>query len=154
MPIKNGMVDVQCVGTLFLVEGLCFHWEQTEAPDKIQQNISLKYRELLRQPGLKGTTIWERGSPQNPHSRRVRGSGWGRWPRQMVTTSRWRSKQNLWWVHGTWHPNQRLQQIPREKGKQRTKPSAAGFPLKMFAEFRSCVGQKTKNQGRKPLKDK
>lgn len=66
MPIKNGMVDVQCVGTLFLVEGLCFHWEQTEVPDKIQQNISLKYRELLRQPGLKGTTIWEEGEPSEP----------------------------------------------------------------------------------------
>lgn len=38
--------------------------------------------------------------------------------------------------------------------KQRTEPDAAGFPLQMFAELRRCVGLKTKNKGRKPLKSR
>lgn len=36
--------------------------------------------------------------------------------------------------------------ICSEKEKQRTEPNVASFPLKIFVEFRSHVGQKPKRQ--------
>lgn len=119
-------------------------------------------REPPRQPGLEESKFWEEGASEEKwaiHSLWEQGKrlriGAGGPHRLSLPADRETSRacEKLLGLQGPKSGMWMARFLVRRE-KQRTEPDAAGFPLQMFAELRRCVGLKTKNKGRKPLKSR